>query len=165
MHDQDKVICFQESYGHCPLLTLQQFFLRAWRHRLLREGLGYLRSKLAPMHSEKWAVQDCIKKASHADWWDWVGGSRIFFWRWPLAHQEALRRSHRVFVKGCLPRYRRPRLPEKDPEIKSKVTAKLANVKAKGYIEPGKVTSLTGFFAVPKGGQTLEWFMMPPGRG
>jgi hypothetical protein len=31
------------------------------------------------------------------------------------------------------------------------IISKLKNIREKGYILPGKVTSLTGYFAVPKG--------------
>jgi hypothetical protein len=42
-------------------------------------------------------------------------------------------------------------MTERDSAFKSKVMAKLSNVRIKGYIKPGRVTSLAGFFAVPKG--------------
>jgi len=40
--------------------------------------------------------------------------------------------------------------------MRDKVRAKLKNVREKGYIRPGKVVSLTGYFAVPKGTSNVQ---------
>lgn len=29
------------------------------------------------------AARDCIRYAAKASWWEWDGGSCLFFWRWP----------------------------------------------------------------------------------
>jgi hypothetical protein len=62
-----------------------------------------------------------------------------------------MRKGHPVFVKGPLPKYRKPQPSERNPETRAKIQAKLENVLVKGYIRPGKVQSLTGYFGVPKG--------------
>jgi len=113
--------------------------------------LRYLRDCDNPTPSEVDGVRECISKATRADWWDWGGGSRIFFWRWPSAHRESMRKGHPVWVKGDLPKCKRPQPAEKDPSVRDMVRTKLSNVRDKGYIKPGRVVSLTGYFAVPKG--------------
>jgi len=78
-----------------------------------------------------------VEKATKADWWDWKGGSRIFYWRWPTAHHEAMRKGHPVLVKGTLPKYKKSQPRERDPSIHSKVQTKLNNVLEKKYNQPG----------------------------
>ena len=56
-----------------------------------------------------------------------------------------------LWLQEPLPSYKQPQRREQDPEIYSQVKANLLNVVAKGYIKPGTVTSLTSYFAVPKG--------------
>ena len=29
------------------------------------------------------AAKDCVVRACLSSWWDWNGGSRPFYWRWP----------------------------------------------------------------------------------
>ena len=53
--------------------------------------------------------------------------------------------------RATLPKYRRPQDAERDDTRRGKIGAKLENVRSKGYIVPGRVESLTGFFAVDKG--------------
>lgn len=151
IHCPARLTRFLNQYAESPLTILRIMFLRLWRRRILREGLAYLRHTAGPSKSVLEGVRECIQKATQADWWEWLGGSRIFFWRWPAAHQEAMRCGHPVFVKFDLPRYRRPQPAERDKLTRDRVTAKLVNVRNKQYIKPGKVTSLTGYFAVPKG--------------
>lgn len=61
------------------------------------------------------------------------------------------RDGHPVWVRGNLSRYRQPQRQEPDPTIHSQIHEKLENVVTKGYIDKGTVTSLTSYFAVPKG--------------
>jgi hypothetical protein len=56
-----------------------------------------------------------------------------------------------IWIKGKLPNYRRPQRVEKDERVREQVRQKLENVRFKGYIASGTVSSLTGYFAVPKG--------------
>lgn len=86
-----------------------------------------------------------------ADWWEWRGGSRLFFWRWPISQRLVARDGYPAYIKGSLPQNRKPQRKEADPGIRSKIKEKLANVRGKGYISQGRVESLTRFFAVPKG--------------
>jgi hypothetical protein len=49
-----------------------------------------------------------------------------------------------------------PQRDTKDPNIKAKVTSKLTKVRKRGYIAPGFVISLMGFFHVPKGDDDIR---------
>jgi len=62
-----------------------------------------------------------------------------------------MQKGHPVFVKSTLPRYRKPQPSETDGSVQLKMQAKLENVLDKGYIRPGRVKSLTGYFGVLKG--------------
>jgi len=150
-HSPSLVNRFRCSYHLCPLQSLQQWLLRVWRRCLTQEAITNLNTVSHQREVEKEAVRECVEKASKADWWDWKGGSRIFFWRWPIAHREFMRKGHPVFVKGTLPRYRKPQPSETDGSVQLKMQAKLENVLDKGYIRPGRVKSLTGYFGVLKG--------------
>ena len=91
-----------------------------------------------------------------ASWWDWSGGSALVFWRWPSHNllQEA-RDGTPFFVRGHLPNNRRPqRAPP--AQLLPLVAEKIANVRTRGYIIPGRVKSLTAYFQVPKGTSDLR---------
>jgi len=150
-HSKSLRCAFLSKFLQCPLQTLQEWLLRVWRRRLTKETTAYLCWRGTSSLSELEAIRECIEKACLADWWDWKGGSRIHFWRWPQAHRGALRKGHQAYVKGPLPRYRKLQPNERNPEVRAKISAKLENVLLKGDIRPGKVKSLTGYFGVPKG--------------
>lgn len=97
------------------------------------------------------AGKECIRRVFRSDWWDWGNGSRLLFWRWPEAHRQAARDGYPAFVLGELPRYKKPQPREKDPDNVIRVRSKLTVVRDRGYISPGQVKSLTGFFSVKKG--------------
>jgi hypothetical protein len=135
----------------CPLLVFCDFFLRSWRKWIAREVLSHLRVSKELTTSLLEGARECLEKSTEVDWWEWRGGSRLYFWHWPKPHQEHALRGHPVFVKGELPRYKQPQPKEQDVSIRDKVRDKLNNVRDKGNIKPGKVRSLTGYFGVPKG--------------
>jgi hypothetical protein len=54
------------------------------------------------------AGSECLWRAMGADWWEWRVGSRLFFWRWPPAHQKSARDGNMPYVLGDLPEYKRP---------------------------------------------------------
>jgi hypothetical protein len=56
-----------------------------------------------------------------------------------------------VYFVTAPPIYLKPQRDEKYPDVKKKVTAKLAKACERCYIGPGQVVLLTSFFAVPKG--------------
>ena len=84
-------------------------------------------------------------------WWDWDHGSTIFFWRW---HDAVLTPARDGFPVWKVEHFTPYRKKQQWPDIlthKEKMTKKLVKVVRRGYISTGPVSSLTGFFAVPKG--------------
>ena len=104
----------------------------------------------------KLVLRDCLRRVSDATWWEWKGGSTLFFWRWPKHIQrEAEEGMAPWFVKRMKPwKRRQPR--ETDPRVRELVSEKLANVRSKRYIAPGEVKSLTSYFSVPKGADDIR---------
>jgi hypothetical protein len=80
-----------------------------------------------------------------------IMGHALFHWHWPKFYQEVIRDGLKVFFQAEPPKYKKSQRDISDPEVKTKVSAKLDKVRARGYISPGIVESLTAFFAVPKG--------------
>ena len=96
--------------------------------------------------------KDALTRLANASWWGWDQGSTLFFWRWPARHRKAVRDGTKLFVKKeLLPHFFKRQLWPGDDNHRSKMIKKLEKVRSRGYILPGEVQSLTGFFAVPKG--------------
>jgi hypothetical protein len=84
-------------------------------------------------------------------WWNWDSGSALFIWHWPEEFRLEARDGTPIQISGELPQNRHPQSVERVQFMHDKMTLKIENIRAKGYIAPGRVASLTGFFAVPKG--------------
>jgi hypothetical protein len=102
-------------------------------------------------HQDYEPAADAIRHAADSSWWSWDSGLRPFHWRWPTFYQEVIRDGLKVFFQAEPPKYQKSQRDISDLEVKAKVSAKLDRVRARGYISPGVVESLTAFFAVPKG--------------
>jgi hypothetical protein len=92
--------------------------------------------------------------ARRSGWWEWLGGSHIFFWRWPSRYKdEALQGVPPYFIADP------PTTMEKQPAYTDEanrllVKEKVEEVLNKGYIvrtSPTGVRSLMFMFDVPKG--------------
>jgi hypothetical protein len=94
---------------------------------------------------------DVITRAATASWWTWDTGSRCLHWKWPIFYQMVIRDGLDVLLIQSPTPYLRAQRGEADGTIRKQVMEKLNQVRAKGYIGPGHVKSLTSFFAVPKG--------------
>jgi hypothetical protein len=94
---------------------------------------------------------DCLERAGKATWWEWCDGSRLFFWRWPSKYRLAARDGLPMWRDQEYPRWRRPQPPPRDEHLRGLVRSKLAKVRARRYVAPGDVVSLTSYFSVPKG--------------
>jgi hypothetical protein len=143
-----------EAWGN----TLQEGLLRCWRRRVHRSLMQYLVTSYGIRWKDDPSAEldielgrDCIRKAGDADWWEWRGGSTLFYWSWPPYLKTLVTQGHHSWLLGELPRFLRPQHTEKDQAICSKVRSKLENVLRKGCISKGPMTSLTSYFAVPKG--------------
>jgi hypothetical protein len=87
---------------------------------------------------------DAVARAANSTWFEWDDGSRPFHWRWPAFYQRVIRDGLKVH-------YRKPQKGTREAATRAKIIKKLNKVRARRYIAPGFVTSLTSFFAVPKG--------------
>jgi len=158
LQDDGLVYSYEQHYGKSPLLSLRNFFHRLWRMALVKNFMRYLVSHYGPDWASNPAASldrtagcECITSAMQSDWWEWHGGSRLFFWRWSPPHQQAARDGYPAFVKGPLPHNRKPQRAEQRPDVQKLMMEKLNKVRGRGYIQKMEVRSLTNYFAVPKG--------------
>jgi hypothetical protein len=135
-------------------VVLRAWLLQVWRRTVFRlyvrwkatVGTLSVQDKQAAVH----AARDCIRRCGDATWWNWDGGSRPFFWRWPVEYQNVVRDGHPAwFTASVVPWRRQQRAP--DPDRFHMIKDKLVTIRRKGYVSPGKVASLMSFFEVPKG--------------
>jgi hypothetical protein len=146
--------------GACD--TMRKIALKFWKRNLRREATDYLTTKFGPLwatisskvdaklDAERLAISDILTRSAWASFWDWDAGSSLIFWRWAPEFQVRAKDCVPVYVQGKLPRYWRHQ-PKPKNELKAdQVTSKLAKVRKRGYIEAGRVESLTGYFEVPK---------------
>ena len=104
------------------------------------------------LHKDLTVGRDALSRLANSSWWSWDQGSTLFFWRWPARHRKAIRDGTKLFVKReLLPHYFKRQLWPSDQSQRAKMAEKIEKVRSRGYILPGEVNSLTGFFAVPKG--------------
>jgi hypothetical protein len=94
---------------------------------------------------------DAVARAADSTWFEWDDGSRPFHWRWPGFYQRVIRDGLKVHFCSVKPRYKKSQKGTKDAAMRAKMIKKLKKVRTRRYIAPGFVTSLTSFFAVPKG--------------
>ena len=88
----------------------------------------------------------------NASWWNWDEGSSLFFWRWPEEAQIDARDGSRFPWKFFpMPAYKKPQRYPNNLKEKELIIDKLSIPINRGYISPGIVKSLSGFFSVPKG--------------
>eukprot|EP00956_Cyclotella_meneghiniana_P031985 scaffold85863_cov30-Cyclotella_meneghiniana.AAC.1 len=84
-------------------------------------------------------ARECIHKAAVASWWEWVEGSRPFFWLWkPYAQKWALDGQPHYQVKK-LPTFTKPQKAPKSDEDRIKVWRKVFPVRQRRYIDEGFV--------------------------
>jgi hypothetical protein len=116
-------------------------------------GVGWLNeSPRSPeLEAELDMGTDALRRAMNTTWWIWDSGSALFFWRWPKDFQLKAQDGTPIRILGALPCNRSPLSVEREAVIRKKMEAKLEKVCLHGYLLAGRVASLTGFFAVPKG--------------
>lgn len=153
------------------LENIRTLATRFWQRRVLDSYLAYMRRK----HGLDWAGLGRVEEMSadtelrrdviagldgltrtwKTDWWEWLGGSRLFFWRWPENYQTWARDGVPVWVRGRLPPYKKPQRAPK-PEMAEQVREKVSKARGRGYIRRAFVASLTRFFGVPKGDEDIQ---------
>ncbi len=160
--DPAKVETFRRRYNGSPLDTIRKYMLRYWCRLVLRSLLFYWkfnqRAGVTPgdQDMELEASRDCLRRATGADWWEWRQGSSLFFWRWPIYARKLALKGHPPWFTAKPPQYKVPQRPEPDEKLRAQIRGKLDAPISKSYIAPGKVLSLTSYFAVPKGETDLR---------
>ena len=135
------------------LSRLRNLLLRRWKWNLLREFMTWFRQRHGSAADAPAALRDlsagrdCIFRAWNSTWWAWTDGSRPFFWRWSPEYQPVIRDGHLLWLRGALPQWRLKQRSEPDPKIWAAIRIKLFLVRARRYVHPGEVRSLTSFFA------------------
>ena len=145
---------------------MRRWLLCRWRRSLTRSLVCWLTHRYggcagAPLQSPSFLRHRrlgvaVLRQAFRATWWGWEGGSSLFFWRWPPSLVDIAIDGFPSFVSGPLPTYRTRQRRPNDPTRASQLAAKLQKARDRGYIQPGTVTSLTGFFPVPKGSDDIR---------
>ena len=137
--------------------------LRVWKRRVEVEFWRWFEEECSAVGRERTEVlKDGIRAIGHAkscSWWNWTGGSSVFFWRWKKEFQQEARTGGQVFWDKGPPRYFQPQPPYNEEATRIKVKAKLDNVIAKGYVskvEPSALKSLMFMFDVPKGDEDIR---------
>jgi len=94
---------------------------------------------------------DCITWASLSTWWEWLDGSRLFFWRWPEVWQREAQDGARGFHTGELPpRLRYPANKLGDEWTIAKDLKKLIGLIDKRYLKVGPCQNTVPRFPVTK---------------
>ena len=154
--------------------VLRKFALRCWKRRVLQSLQRYLSSKYTSTYAIAVAGQvtnkhaklqnntefykdlvgglDCLDYSAQCSWWEWTGGSRLFFWRWSDEFRNFARDGVPVYWgKEGKPTEKKKQPPVPDPVVKAAMRKKVQKVRNRRYVAPGFVKSLIYFFAVPKG--------------
>ena len=109
------------------------------------------------LHKDLLVGREAVWRTTQASWWNWEGGSIIYFWRWPRCHRTAVRDGTKAFIyRNKLPAYSKPQRLSKDKVTRERVITKVNGVRSHGYINTGGVKSTTGFFDVPKGDSDIR---------
>ena len=139
------------------LKNMRKWTLRIWKTKVRMELERWMEEYGPSLPDERQArekVTQILKHVEEASWWNWDGGSSLFFWRWPLSYMgDALYGVKPMFV-GKPPNYWVPQPPIKDERQRTLVRKKIKKVMERGYLVPtrrDKVRSLMFVFDVPKG--------------
>lgn len=142
-----------------------------WRRKVTRSFIRYMESKhgldwgrrqrldelvrSSELRQDVVAGLDCLTRTWKANWWEWLGGSQLFFWRWTEEYRLQAQDGVPIYIKGSLPCFR---MPQKPPPAKHReaVKKKISKVRQRRYFWKGFVASLTQFFEVPKGEHDLR---------
>ena len=145
---------YKTKFGNPKLPNVIYWCKRDSCYKWLHQGkIKYEKSHrtMRGLHWRSWnGGLDAVRRFTQSTWWTWKVGSRIHFWRWPKSYVSIVRDGHPLWLERKLKPYRVPQRDQKDQDVKKQVVSKLNKVRTLGYIEKGKVDSLTSFFAVPK---------------
>jgi hypothetical protein len=92
-----------------------------------------------------------VSHAAQSDFWEWLNGSGIFFWRWPEEHQRdlALGLAPQRTSEPHASRLKQVKLGV--DKTRDQLLEKIIKLEQQGYLSPGEPLSLLNYFVVPKG--------------
>jgi hypothetical protein len=138
---------------------IRALMFRFWIRRLCREACAWLRSEEArsDLDVNIAAVRDCVTRCANSTWWEWRDGSRLLFWRWPLAWRlEARDGSPGYHIGAPRPRRSFPNPPITEQWIVEKDEEKLMKLLLRRYLVPGEYRTAVPRFPVPKGADDIR---------
>jgi hypothetical protein len=91
---------------------IRQMLLKRWKMNQLRSWRIWKAQQKAAGEAVEWesyaAAADCFKRIRRADFWEWSGGSRPFFWKWPPDLQLPIRDGTKLWMEGKLTPWKEP---------------------------------------------------------
>ena len=132
-----------------------------WRE-LLKSGKLKERSadgKLTQIGKELDAVRGILWHANETNWFEYLAGSRLHHFRFPIRYRKEARDGTRIYfeTEGPSSRQRQPDIP---PEMLDQVREKIKKVIKRRYMTrvttEWDIKSLIKFFAVPKGERDIR---------
>lgn len=94
---------------------------------------------------------EALSRVEKATWWEWAGGSSLFFWNWPQSHVEWAREGQPHFVTAPLPESKDRQMKAPTEMAQELMNKKVNKVRQRCYICAGVVICLTNMFSVLKG--------------
>lgn len=129
-----------------------QMVTKSRTHRVLNEVGGRMnktswRDKYQGWHA-RWKVclkQDyeigleILEKAAEATWWEWTGGSVLFYWRWPREYRLKAKHGLAVAFVGDKPTTLSKQKKEKDEDVRCRIQKKVEKVLKRRYLGYGAI--------------------------
>ena len=146
------------------LNVLRSFFLRIYRKRLWRD----CRRLLCKNHGKRWcklrrqgnsklrsdldAMRDILWRTSLNSWFEYPGGSRLLYWRFPTKYQRQAKDGVPIYFIEDGPTSMRAQM-NMSPEETAVLREKILKVIQKRYlvVPDEKLKSVISYFGVPKG--------------
>ena len=142
------------------LNTARRYLLQVWKRRVVRSFKEWVRLQENTQGIVEKEVmeagRDCCRRAYRATWWNWDGGSRPFFWRWPPSYQSYALNGVSVWFRTKIEKWTKKQREPKNEKILELMRRKIDVVREKEYVEQGHIDSLMSFFDVPKGTEDIR---------
>ena len=98
------------------------------------------------------AGHDAIHRCADESRFEWSKGSAPLFWNWGPEYQPEVRDGQPHFMTGTPEEpFLRKQAKAKDPLKHELMREKVVQLRRRGYIKPGEITSGTHYFCVNKG--------------
>ena len=82
---------------------------------------SYLQDRIEILKNKYWETgADCLERAIGSSWWEWLVGSRCFFWRCPREFRSGIRDGHNQFQVEPWPRFLQTQQVERDKKVAEK---------------------------------------------